>query len=286
MPRDDGHLILSQEERDSVLQREPQLEPWMRLFLGAHELINNQQRYCLWLVGVPPHLLAQSALLRTRLKAVQEFRQRSKAESTRRFAATPSLFCQIAQPEGEYVLVPRHSSENRRFIPMAFFGQENIVADSCLSVGGATLFHFGILSSTMHNAWVRYTCGRLKSDYRYSEDIVYNNFPWPESPTDAQRAAIESAAQTVLDTRAQFPGSTLADLYDPLTMPPALLKAHPRSSTRRSMPPTAARASRPTPNARPSCSSCTSASRRCCQRPLRRSDHASMPPSDRRPRRV
>ena len=205
MPRDDGHLNLSQTERDSVLQREPELEPWIRLFLGAHELINNQKRYCLWLVGAPPHLLAQSAFLRTRLKAVQEFRQRSKAESTRRFAATPTLFCQIAQPDGEYVLVPRHSSENRRFIPMAFFGQENIVADSCLSVGGATLFHFGVLSSTMHNAWVRYTCGRLESRYRYSKNIVYNNFPWPESPTDAQRAAIESAAQAVLDTRVSSP---------------------------------------------------------------------------------
>jgi hypothetical protein len=226
MPRDDGNLILSAEERSQVLAAEPELAKFIRSFLGAHELLNRVERYCLWLVDALPEEIARSPFLRDRLRRVQEFRLASKADSTRRFAVTPGLFCQIAQPAGDYVLVPRHSSENRRFIPMAFLGQENIVADSCLSVEAASLLHFGVLCSTMHNAWVRYTCGRLESRYRYSKDIVYNNFPWPESPTDKQRAAIEAAAQGVLDARAQFPRSSLADLYDPLTMPPALVKAH------------------------------------------------------------
>ena len=226
MPRDDGRLLLTAEERRKVLAVEPELAGFIRSFLGAHELLNSGERYCLWLVGAQPGQIARSSFLRERLREVREFRSASKAVSTRRFADTPGLFCQIAQPAGEYVLVPRHSSENRRFIPMAFLDQQNIVADSCLSVEAATAYHFGILSSTMHNAWVRYTCGRLKSDFRYSKDIVYNNFPWPDSPTDRQRAAIEAAARAVLDARAQFPQSSLADLYDPLTMPPTLVAAH------------------------------------------------------------
>jgi hypothetical protein len=226
MPRDDGNLLLTAEDRRSALAAEPELAGLIRSFLGAHELINGGERYCLWLVNARPDQIARSPFLRERLRKVREFRSASKAASTQRFADTPGLFCQIAQPAGEYVLVPRHSSENRRFIPMAFLGQANIVADSCLSVEAATRYHFGVLSSTMHNAWVRYTCGRLESRYRYSKDIVYNNFPWPDSPADKQRAAIEAAAQGVLDARAQFPQSSLADLYDPLTMPPALVAAH------------------------------------------------------------
>jgi hypothetical protein len=122
--------------------------------------------------------------------------------------------------------VPRHSSENRTYIPLGFFDAKHIAADSCMAIPEATLYHFGILTSTMHMAWVRYTCGRIKSDYRYSAGIVYNNYPWPDEPNDKQRTAVEAAAQAVLDARAQFPQSSLADLYDPLTMPPALVKAH------------------------------------------------------------
>jgi hypothetical protein len=226
MPRDDGNLILSPDERDVLLQRSPEIEPYIKLFLGAHEFLNGLKRYCLWLSDAPPEVLGKSANVRERLKRVQDFRAASKAASTRKFAATPALFCQIAQPEGTYVLVPRHSSENRRFVPMGFWGQENIVADSCLCVPNADLYHFGVLHSTMHNAWLRNTCGRIKSDYRYSKDIVYNNFPWPRDPMPGARKATEAAAQDVLDARAKFPQSSLADLYDPLTMPPELTKAH------------------------------------------------------------
>ncbi len=246
MPRDDGNLILTAEERQELLTETPEMASFVKLFLGAHELMQDGERYCLWLVGASPSLLNRSAIIRDRLKRVREFRLASKAASTRKFAETPSLFCQIAQPDGKYVLVPRHSSENRKFVPMGFFGQENVVADSCLSVPDAGLYHFGVMCSTMHNAWMRYTCGRLESRYRYSKDIVYNNYPWPELPSPhpspaggeseargaQQRSAaegegkVEAAAQAVLDARAQFPQSTLADLYDPLTMSPALVKAH------------------------------------------------------------
>lgn len=239
MPRDGGYLLLSKEERSDLLATEPQIAPWIRSFLGAHELLNGEERYCLWLVDVPSTILAVSPKTLARIKKVKAFREASKAASTRRFAETPALFCQIAQPNGRYVLVPRHSSETRRFVPMGFFGPENIVSDSCMSVPDATVIHFGVLSSTMHMAWVRYTCGRIKRDYRYSKDIVYNNFPWPEivdigSYADAKarklRSELEDAAQAVLDTReSEFkrePSTNLATLYNPETMPIALVKAH------------------------------------------------------------
>jgi len=225
MPRDAGNLILSYEEQADLLKESPELKPYIKLFLGAHQFLNGLKRYCLWLVGAPPSLIAKSAVLRDRLNRVKKFRLASKAASTRKFGDTPSLFCQIAQPTDTYVLVPRHSSEARKYLPIGFFGQENIVADSCLSVPDASIYHFGVLCSTMQNAWMRTVCGRLKSDYRYSKDIVYNNFPWPE-PSDKQRQSIEAAGHGVLDARAKFPEATLADLYDPLTMPPELTRAH------------------------------------------------------------
>ena len=163
-----------------------------------------------------------------RVQAVKRHREASARAATQALAATPSLFGETRQPAGRYLLVPRHSSERRDIIPIGFLEPAVIVGDANLCVPGATTFHFGVMTSRMHMAWVKYVCGRIKSDFRYTNQIVYNNFPWPESPTDKQRAAIESAAQSVLDTRAQFPGATLADLYDPLTMPPALLKAHHR----------------------------------------------------------
>ncbi len=161
-----------------------------------------------------------------RVRAVKSFRLASRSAPTRALADTPTRFHVENIPPGNYLVFPRHSSETRRFLPAGIGSPLWLVGDACLVSDFATPYHFGILTSTMHNAWVRTTCGRLKSDYRYSAAIVYNNFPWPESPTDAQKASIEAAAQAVLDSRAAFPGSTLADLYDPLTMPPALLKAH------------------------------------------------------------
>ncbi|MCB2019685.1 MAG: hypothetical protein KDG44_02685 [Burkholderiaceae bacterium] len=219
-------MRFTQVERDELLGAEPWLLPYVRSYLGAEEFLKHTPRYCLWLLAVPPALLARSPRVLHRLDEVRRFRLASKAQSTRRFAETPGIFCQVAQPDTEYLLVPLHTSESRRFIPVGYMPSSVIASNACGLVPDASLFHFGTIQSSMHNAWVRYTCGRLESRYRYSKDIVYNNFPWPESPTDAQRAAIESAAQAVLDTRAQFPGATLADLYDPLTMPPALLKAH------------------------------------------------------------
>ena len=161
-----------------------------------------------------------------RVEAVRQSRLASKAASTRQYAAQPTLFRQIAQPESDYLAIPEVSSERRPYLPMAYLPREVICSNKIQFVPNATLLHFGVLQSTMHMAWMRTVCGRLKSDYSYSNTIVYNTFPWPEDPSHQQRQAIEAAARAVLDARGQFPGATLADLYDPLTMPPLLLRAH------------------------------------------------------------
>ncbi len=158
---------------------------------------------------------------------VKSYRLKSTREATQKLAQTPTLFGEIRQPSGDFILIPRVSSENRKYIPMGFFNDTVIVSDTCLSVNSvATLYHFGVLQSVMHMAWVNYVCGRLESRFRYSNTIVYNNFPWAENPTAKQIKTIEEKAAKVLETRALFPNSSLADLYDPLTMPPALVKAH------------------------------------------------------------
>ena len=226
MPRDGGNLLFTESEREDFLTAEPDAEKWIRPYIGSHEFINGEQRWCLWLKGASPKDLRALPKVLERIEAVRQFRLKSKAASTRKFAETPSVFCQIAQPDTPYLLVPGVSSERRRYIPIGFMEPTSIANNLVFVVPNATLYHLGILSSAMHMAWVRYTCGRLKSDYRYSKDIVYNNFPWPQDPTPKQVQAVEKAAQAVLDARAQFPGSSLADLYDPLTMPPALVKAH------------------------------------------------------------
>ncbi|MBI3902314.1 MAG: class I SAM-dependent DNA methyltransferase [Nitrosomonadales bacterium] len=226
MPNDGGHLLLTDAEKHELLSKEPDALKFIRPFMSAKEFINNEPRWCLWLVGIAPHELRQLPEVSRRVQAVKQLREASDRPTTRELAAFPTLFGENRQPTSNYILVPRHSSENRAYIPCGFFDANHIAADSCLAIPNATLYHFGILTSLMHMAWVRYTCGRIKSDYRYSNSIVYNNYPWPDEPTDKQRAAIETAAQAVLDARAQFPQSSLADLYDPLTMPPALVKAH------------------------------------------------------------
>jgi hypothetical protein len=221
--------------------------------MGAQEFINGEKRWCLWLQGAQPSELRSLPQTLAHIEAVRKFRLESKAATTRKFAETPTLFCQIAQPDSDYLLVPGVSSERRKYVPIGFMPSTVIANNLVFIVPEATLFHFGILSSDMHMVWMRYTCERLESRYRYSKDIVYNNYPWPETPSssplsggeqysgDGQRsssspdkgrlggvkvAAVEAAAQAVLDARAQFPQSSLADLYDPLTMPPALVKAH------------------------------------------------------------
>jgi hypothetical protein len=226
MPRDGGHFIFTEQEKDDFIRKEPDAKKWIRPYTGAQEFINGYTRYCLWLKDIKPDELSKLFEVLTRVELVRKFRLDSKAEATRRFATTPSLFCQIAQPKTDYLLVPRVSSERRYYIPIGFISSNVIANDQVLTISNASFFHFGIISSLMHMAWVRYTCGRLKSDFRYSKDIVYNNFPWPENPSEKQKQTIETATQGVLDARAQFANSSLADLYDPLSMPSVLLKAH------------------------------------------------------------
>lgn len=225
MPNDGGRLLLSDDEKRSLISSEPGSEKWIRPFLGAEEFINGQKRWCLWLGGISPHELRDLKSVSKRVSEVKSLRESSTRETTRALAAYPMMFGEIRQPMHEYILVPRHSSESRSFIPLGFIAPDVVCGDSNMLIPDASVWQFGIVQSSMHMAWVRAVCGRLESRYRYSAGIVYNNFPWPE-PTDKQREAIEQAAQGVLDARAQFPDATLADLYDPLTMPPALVKAH------------------------------------------------------------
>ncbi|MEW5783007.1 MAG: class I SAM-dependent DNA methyltransferase [Pseudomonadota bacterium] len=230
MPNDGGHLLLSDDEKRELLRIEPRARKWLRPFVGAEEFINRIPRWCLWLVDCPAAELKSLPAVAARVAAVRQLRAASPRATTRELAATPTLFGEIRQPQSRYLLIPRVSSERRRFIPIGFLKANTIASDSVLIVPDATLYHFGILTSTLHNAWIRYVAGRLKSDYRYSAQIVYNNFPWPTAPTEKQRAAIEAAAQDVLDVReAEFKrdeAATLATLYDPDLMPPALVRAH------------------------------------------------------------
>ena len=226
MPRDGGGFILSESEKDELIVREPLSKQWVHLYLGAEEFLKNKKRYCLWLIGAKPSEISKCPTVKARIQSVRDFRMASKAAGTRKFAETPSLFCQIAQPQtGRYIAVPKTSSERRRYIPLGFLDASVIASDLLFLIPDAELFHFGVLESNVHMAWMRTVCGRLKSDYRYSKDIVYNNFPWP-TPTDAQKAKIEQTAQAILDARALYPDCSLADLYDEVTMPPELRKAH------------------------------------------------------------
>jgi hypothetical protein len=222
---DFGHLIFTTEEKIAFCVNEPKAEKWFRRFIGGEELINDIERWCLWLVGILPNELKELPQVLRRVELVREVRLSSGKARTREWSASPTLFSENRQPTTNYLAIPKVSSERRSFLPMAFLSSDFIASGSLLTVPNASIYHFGILSSTMHNAWMRAVCGRMKSDYQYSAGIVYNNFPWPE-PADSQQTAIEAAAQGVLDTRAKYPNSTLADLYDPLTMPPELVKAH------------------------------------------------------------
>ena len=226
MANDGGNYILSEEEKDVLLKQEPQLEKYIHSFLGAAEFINNKKRYCLWLKYASPAEIKQSPELHRRVHNVQQLRLASTAAPTREKAYTPHLFFYDAQPEqGNYLIFPRVSSENRRYIPIGILPYNIIASDACSIVPNADLYHFGILTSNVHMAWMRVVAGRLKSDYRYSGSVVYNNFPWP-TPTDEQKAKIEQTAQAILDARAKYPDCSLADLYDEVTMPPELRKAH------------------------------------------------------------
>jgi hypothetical protein len=226
MPNDGGHLLLRPEDQADLLRNEPGAERFIRQIFGPDEFIQGKQRFCLWLVGVSPNELRALPHVMQRIECVRAKRTKSKRPTTKELAKTPSLFGEIRQPSRRYLAIPKTSSETRAYIPMAFLEPEVIAGSDIFTIPDAGVFHFGILTSQMHMAWLRNVCGRLKSDYRYSARIVYNNYPWPVAVTDKQRAAVEAAAQAVLDARAKFPTSTLADLYDPLTMPAPLLKAH------------------------------------------------------------
>lgn len=225
MPRDGGGFVLSDEEKNELIKKEPISASWIHPYLGAYEFINNKTRWCLWLVDATPHEIKQSPYVMKRIESVREFRANSVAAGTRKFAETPTLFCQIAQPDSDYIAVPETSSERRKYIPIGFLSKNVIASNLLFLIPNASLYHFGILTSNVHNAWMRTVCGRLKSDYRYAKDIVYNNFPWP-SPTAEQKAKIEQTAQEILNARALYPDSSLADLYDELTMPVELRRAH------------------------------------------------------------
>ena len=235
---DDGNYTLSETDREQILTENPDAEKFIRPFIGGQELLHSIKRWCLWMADAQPSELRSLPAVLRRVEAVKKWRESSNRETTQKLSTTPTRFAEIRQPSTNYIAIPTVSSELRTYIPMAFLSPEVIASNQLYILPNATLYHFGILTSTMHMAWVRYVCGRLKSDYRYSSGIVYNNFPWPEC-SDAQRGKIEAAAQAVLDARAQFMSpspqpspaggrgsSSLADLYDPLTMPPALVKAH------------------------------------------------------------
>jgi len=224
-PSDGGNLILSPEEKIEILSREPALHKYIKPYVGAVEFINNKNRYCLWLKDANPVDLRNSKELRLRLEAVKTMRENSSAAPTREKATTPHLFFFISQPNSTYLIVPSTSSERRRYVPIGFMYPDTIVSNLVSIVPNATLYDFGIVTSNVHMAWLRTVGGRLKSDYRYTGSIVYNTFPWP-SPTEEQRHKIEETAQGILDARALYPDASLADLYDPLTMPPELRKAH------------------------------------------------------------
>ena len=223
-PSDGGNLILSPAEREEILKREPSLEKFIYRYVGGNEFINNVERYCLWLVNATPAELRNKEIYR-RLEGVKKMREASSAKPTREKAATPHLFFFISQPTTDYILIPCHSSGGRKYIPMGFMPPNVIASNANLIVPNATLYHFGILTSSIHMAWMRVTAGYLGTSYRYSGSVVYNNFSWC-SPNATQSDLIETTAQKILEVRARYPDSTLADLYDELTMPADLRKAH------------------------------------------------------------
>ena len=223
-PTEGGFLILDEEEKKEYISKEPKGEKFIKNLVSGREFLNGENRYCFWIVD-SFNELRNLPILQERISQVKEMRLKSSFSDTRKLAERPYQFRDLKNPNS-FVVIPATSSENRKYIPFGFLDKNYIPSNSIYMIENATLFHFGILTSIMHMTWVKTICGRLKSDYRYSKDVVYNNFPWPENPSEKHTKSIEIAAQKVLDARAEFPNSSLADLYDPLTMPPSLIKAH------------------------------------------------------------
>ena len=226
MPNDGGHLLFSEEEKKEFLKLEPSARRWFRPFLGAEEFINGISRWCLWLPDISPSELRSLPNVMRCVELVKRYRLQSKRETTRRLALTPSIFGEIRQPKGTYILIPSTSSERRNFIPIGFIHAKTIASNATLICPDATLYHFGVLTSTMHMDWMRRICGRLESRYRYSAQVVYNNFPWPAEVTEAKKNNVIEKARAILNVRATYETSTPADLYDSLSMPRPLAKAH------------------------------------------------------------
>lgn len=222
---DGGFYLFLKEEMDEFIQKEPASAQWFMPWYGSQEFINRSPRYCLWLGNCPPNVLRKMPECMKRVEAVRDFRLSSKSAGTRKLADKPTRFHVENMPDGNFIVIPEVSSERRRYVPMGFMSPDVLCSNLVKVIPNATLFHFGVLTSNVHMAWMRAVCGRLKSDYRYSKDVVYNNFPWP-SPADPVKARIEQTAQAILDARALYPDCSLADLYDEVTMPPELRKAH------------------------------------------------------------
>ena len=225
-PADGGYLIIEAQDLDDFIARDPQSVKFIKPLLGASEYIKGKKRWCLWLENANPNEVRKCPMVMERIKRCKESRESSIAEGIRKFAATPTLFAQRTQPTNkDFIIIPRVSSQNRRYVPIGFIKAGTIVTDRVQIIPDANLYDFGVIISNVHMAWMRTTCMRMKSDYSYSKDIVYNNFPWP-TPTDEQKAKIEQTAQAILDARALYPDCSLADLYDEVAMPPELRKAH------------------------------------------------------------
>ena len=227
-PVEGGHLFFTDAEKEDFLKREPTAALYIKPMLSGDEYINGKNRWCLWLVGIDSKILKSMPLVMKRVEEVRNYRLLSPKKQTRDAAETPSVFAELRQPKTDFLLIPRTSSENRAYIPFGFFPSNYIVSDSCTALPDADLYLFGSLTSKMHMAWVKYVCGRLESRYRYSNTIVYNNYPFPENASEAQKQKVETAAQAVLDIRKTYTdkGKSLADLYDPLSMPKDLKEAH------------------------------------------------------------
>ena len=225
MPLDGGNYLFTVEEKDEFVKKEPLSQKWFRPWIGSHEFINRYFRYCLYLKECPPNELRHMPQCMERVNAVRDFRSSSQRASTKKLADFPLSFATSNIPDANYIVIPKVSSERRRYVPMGLLSPDILSSDLVFIIPDATLYHLGVLTSNVHMAWMRAVCGRLKSDYRYSKDVVYNNFPWP-TPTDEQKSRIEQTAQAILDARELYPDCSLADLYDEATMPPELRKAH------------------------------------------------------------
>ncbi len=222
---DDGNYTISEQEYEELKKANKDIDVFIRPFIGAFELLHNRKRYCVWLKGISPALINSNPIIKNKVENVKIWRSSSSRKNTLELANTPTLFAEIRQPDTSYLAIPTVCSENRRYIPMSFLAPKIISSNQLYILADANIYHFGVLTSNVHMAWMRVVAGRLKSDYRYSNSIVYNNFPWP-SPTDEQKAKIEQTAQAILDARALYPDCSLADLYDEVAMPPELRKAH------------------------------------------------------------